>query len=77
MTSVSLPYDSAVPHLAQALDASQMGRVFLRAQVDSDRLQLETCVIERSKYKPGKNCLVCYRVVLRDVASNTSHEQRW
>ena len=64
--------DPVLPQLARALDSAQMARVFT-----SGHWRVESCTIERVKYKPGKNCLICYRLSVRDPRKGNLHEQRW
>jgi aminoglycoside phosphotransferase (APT) family kinase protein len=60
--SATLPRDPALPHLATALDAAAMARVFegLLAR------PVEGCRIDRVKYRPRRNASVSYVIALRD-----------
>jgi len=70
-----LPQDQALPHLAQALDEAAMGEVFADA-VRAHGAQLESCRIERIKYRPRRNCTLSYRLQLRNSAADLAFEQR-
>ena len=61
--SPALPRDPALPHLAAALDAGAMARVF------GARLArpVEACRIDRIKYRPRRNASVSYGLALRDA----------
>ena len=41
-----------------------------------DKLAIVDCRIERVQYKPRKNCLICYRLGIRDQRTGKNHEQR-
>jgi len=63
----SLPSDPLLPLLKDVLSTENMADVFRKQLRDSgSELLLKDCRIERVKYKPGKNCLVCYRLTLED-----------
>jgi len=70
-----LPRDRALPHLARALDEAAMAEVFADA-VRMHGAQIESCRIERIKYRPLRNCTLSYRLQLRDTAANRVFEQR-
>jgi aminoglycoside phosphotransferase (APT) family kinase protein len=59
----TLPDDSALPHLATALDGEAMARVFESMLARP----VEACRIDRVKYRPRRNASVSYMVVLRDA----------
>jgi len=70
-----LPQDRALPHLARALDVHAMAEVFadeLRAHGG----QLESCSIERVKYRPNRNCTLSYLLRLRHGPAGPVLEQR-
>jgi aminoglycoside phosphotransferase (APT) family kinase protein len=72
----ALPHDPWLPHLATALDADAMARVFESLLARS----VEGCRIDRVKYRPRRNASVSYIVALRD-AQGRAFEQpvgtRW
>lgn len=76
MTSFhTLPQDPALPQLARAFDVHAMAEVF----ADELRVhgsQLESCTIERVKYRPNRNCTLSYLLRLRDGISGLALEQR-
>jgi hypothetical protein len=55
----ALPQDSALPHLAQALDGAAMARVFASALPHH---QVLSCEIDRVKYRPTRSCSVSYKL---------------
>jgi hypothetical protein len=79
IANAGIPHDAALPSLATALDARRMRNVLamrFRALADAPPgLRIEDCRIERVKYKPGRSCLVCYALDLRDEASDRRYEQ--
>lgn len=70
------PLDPVLPHLAAALDEARMASLFQR-QLDASAASVDVraCAIERVKYRPGRSCIVAYRLTLRD-ANGRSNEQR-
>ena len=78
MTTVPVvPADSVLPQLASVLDARAMRRVFERHLFAAGKsFELLACDIERVKYRPGRNCLIGYKLELRDPATGACHEQR-
>jgi hypothetical protein len=61
----TLSPDAVLPHLNVALDAEAMKQAFAETflsgnSLDANRFSLESCEIERVKYKPGQNCLIYY-----------------
>ena len=44
-------------------------------QTDRRVFQLQACQIERVKYKPGRNCLICYRLQFYDPQTGARDEQ--
>jgi len=71
-----IPHDAALPQLADVLNRSKMKEVFQEALFPEGRLQVEACSIERVKYKPGKNCLLCYQLEIRDRMTQQVARQR-
>jgi len=68
-TDRRVPADRALPHLAQLFDVQAMKRS-LAAEWAGDVAgaavaQVLGCEIERVKYRPGRNCVVGYRVRLQ------------
>jgi len=78
MTSERLmPSDPALPGLASALDARAMRGVFEQTLLaGGESVELTACDIERVKYRPGRNCVIGYKLELRDPATGACHEQR-
>ncbi|MGB5080732.1 MAG: phosphotransferase [Burkholderiales bacterium] len=78
MTSARLiPSDPVLPQLASALDARAMRGVFERYLLaGGNSLEPTTCDIERVKYRPGRNCLIGYKLELREPATGARSEQR-
>jgi len=68
-----LPHDPALPQLAQALDPQAMAQVFAAAL---DGLQVQSCQVDRVKYRPRRNCSVSYLLSLRDEQRGRGFEQR-
>ncbi len=67
----TLPFDNVLPHMSVALESTAMKKVFAEAllsgnSLDANRFMLESCDIERVKYKPGQHCLICYTLSLRN-----------
>lgn len=60
-----LPQDPALPQLASALDASLMGEVFA-GLLQGREASLQSCRIDRVKYRAGRNLSVAYQLDLRD-----------
>jgi hypothetical protein len=76
MTSFhTLPQDPALPQLARALDEQAMAEVFAD-ELRVHGAQLESCSVERVKYRPNRNCTLSYLLHLRDGASGLPLEQR-
>jgi len=74
MTTV--PRDDTFQHLALALDPTAMRAVFDESVFGPDRrYHIGACHIEHIKYKPGKSCVVCYRLQIEDTITQVSHEQ--
>jgi Phosphotransferase enzyme family len=66
------PADPLLPQLPTALNAQRMAEVFATAL---NGPVLETCTVERIKYRPQRTCSVSYRLQLRDDARG-AFEQR-
>jgi tRNA A-37 threonylcarbamoyl transferase component Bud32 len=72
-----MPSDRVLPQLASALDARAMRRVFEQTLLaGGESAELTTCDIERVKYRPGRNCVIGYKLELREPATGARHEQR-
>jgi aminoglycoside phosphotransferase (APT) family kinase protein len=71
-----IPVDKVLPFLATALDEQAMGGIFAQHFQSRDGFipNITECAIERIKYRPGRNCLVGYRLTLRDEINE--REQR-
>jgi len=70
-----VPRDPALPQLAVVLDPGRMRDVFAQALAWREPPALQACAVERVKYRPGRNCVVGYRLTLQD-ATGASCEQR-
>lgn len=57
------PLDARLPQLTTALDARHMGRVFGAVLQGA---ALESCEVDRIKYRPQRSCSVSYRLQLLD-----------
>lgn len=66
------PQDKALRHLDVALRCDRIQPFLQEALDETLGLQIDSCRIERVKYKPGKNCLVCYRLQIKDGESSNS-----
>jgi hypothetical protein len=71
----ALPRDPVLPHLAHALDEAAMAPVFNQV-VSHHGARLESCHLERIKYRPQRNCTLSYRLRLHNTADNSVFEQR-
>ncbi len=74
-----IPADPLLRHLSLALNPQRMLCVFKDRICKTDPelaadFHLIDCRIERIKYKPRKNCLVCYRLIFENRAGQ-KHEQ--
>lgn len=76
MLAQTLPRESVIPNLDTALNPSAMKPVFQQWLAGERGLEVESCTIERIKYKPGKNCLVCYRLQVLGTNPLQTHELR-
>jgi len=59
-----LPADAVLPQLAQLLDEAAMRAVFSRELHWQGAGTVQACAIERVKYRPGRSCVVGYRLTL-------------
>ncbi len=64
--------DKKLPQLSAVLDAGLMKYVFEKVLI---RLEVEECQIIQSRYKPERNCLISYRLQIRDGITNERQEQ--
>ena len=75
----TLPFDTVLPHLARALEPSNMKVIFakflLREGTDAIGYKLERCDIGRIKYKPGKTCMVYYTLYLQNKMTHQQESQ--
>lgn len=72
-----VPHDAALPQLADVLNPSKMKEIFQKELFqEKGRFQVQDCLIERVKYKPGKNCLLCYQLEIRDLLTQQVGRQR-
>ncbi len=71
--------DSVLIHLTTALDTASMQAVFQESLFGGlgpeAALRVRDCQIERIRYKPAKNCLVCYRLQIENSAGQLLGEQ--
>ncbi|MEZ4732245.1 MAG: phosphotransferase [Caldilineaceae bacterium] len=86
-----LPDDQALPQLAVALDAVMMQVLFQSLLFASNpavghrsfgdnaeagaRFQIESCTIDRVKYKAHEKCVISYRLQIYDQMRRERHEQ--
>ena len=69
--------DSALPQLGAVRDESVMTDALERALFGAGAsFRIENCTIAYIRYKPGKSCLIHYRVLIRDVKTGEAHLQR-
>ena len=76
VTARLVPTDPVLPFLAVAVDAQVMGGLFeqhLRERHGTD-IEVIACEIERVKYRPQRNCIIGYKLKLRDAMGE--REQR-
>lgn len=68
------PVDAALPSLAALFDLDAMQARFARrlAALAGVPLSIVSCDIERTKYRPGRNCVVAYRLQVRRGASTAT-----
>lgn len=73
----SLPADPQLPQLGAVLDPQRMGEdILLHIQPrGSARYRMLGSAVERVQYKAGRNCLVVYRIGLRDETTGATFEQ--
>lgn len=82
----TVPQDSVLPRLAEALDAATMRTVFentlfvdetrnARPARPTKRFHIQRCEIEWVKYRPGKNCTVAYRLEMHDRVTKKEWDQ--
>ncbi|HKC87431.1 MAG TPA: hypothetical protein VKG02_15710, partial [Blastocatellia bacterium] len=71
--------DQTLPQLGVALSPAAMSEVFAGALFPSEQLQSRyqvlNCEIMQARYKPGKNCLLSYRLTIRDEQTARRREQ--
>lgn len=79
MINATVPRDAALPQLAIVLDGERMGAHFtthlLGENVEDRRFVLKSCAVERVRYKPGRNCLVSYKLTLEEIDTQIQREQ--
>ena len=71
--STTLPHDPALPQLSLALDGTAMAQVFGAAL---SGMHVQSCAVDRVKYRPGRNCSVSYVLALHDERRGCAVEQR-
>ena len=74
--------DASMPQMAMILDETVIGRELNQAlfgkQCRDERAavgRVQSCKVEWIKYKPAKNCTVCYRLAIADGATGGVNEQ--
>ncbi len=70
-----IPIDNILNHLETAFNTEKMKAVFQQYLYPSLSVRIETCNIERIKYKPQKNCHVSYRLSFKKNHLNKANEQ--
>jgi hypothetical protein len=70
----SIPTDPVIRHLDMALDVERMQVLLQQRLLTSGDRHIQQCEIERIKYKPAKNCLVCYQLTIINNKTGTSVE---
>jgi len=70
-----IPIDNILNHLETALNTEKMKTVFQQHLYPALSIRIETCNIERIKYKPQKNCHVSYRLSFKKNHANNTNEQ--
>ncbi|GAB4421838.1 MAG: hypothetical protein Fur0044_19570 [Anaerolineae bacterium] len=84
--TLEIPQDKTLPQLAAALDIAAMRSIFEQAlfagiapggeaALSTGRFQIRACQIERIKYKPGQNCLICYQLTIHDTLTQQDSDQ--
>ncbi len=69
--------DIALPQLPTVLDADAMRKTFQAHLFKGNaRFQIQDCRIQRVKYKPGLNCMVCYQLEIMDTEKKVLVEQQ-
>ncbi len=75
----TLVFDTVIPHLQTALEPSAMKKAFTKILAnntnDAIRFSLQSCEIERIKYKPGKNCMIYYSLHLQNNITGLQDSQ--
>lgn len=68
-----MPSDAALPTLPQLFDLPTMTRRFASHFATTPGVPVDVlgCEIERTKYRPGRNCLVAYRLRIRRGAGSS------
>lgn len=66
--------DPVIRYLSLALDVDLMKMLLQQRLLTSGDRHIQHCEIERIKYKPAKNCLVCYRLTIINRRTETSVE---
>lgn len=69
-----LPPDPVIPYLPVALNAQTMAQLLQEKVFSNLDLGVRHIEIERIKYKPGRSCLVCYRLQLIHGTSGKTDE---
>ncbi len=71
-----IPSDKTLQHLPVLIDVDKMRSVFQRQLFSDGSQTISQCYIERIKYKPAKNCQVCYRLIVESTVIGYRSEQR-
>lgn len=71
------PFDQTMPQLQVALDPLMMQVIFQNLfATDNAAIQVDSCAVERVKYKAGEKCVISYLLRLYDAKGDAGHEQR-
>ncbi len=70
-----IPVDNTLNHLDIALNTEKMKGIFQQQMNLTQSAELVDCQIERIKYKPQKNCLVTYRLSIKDFQHKKIEQQ--
>ena len=70
-----IPYDAALPQMANAMQVAAMREVFQKNIFSGSRFQIQSCEIQRLKHKSGQNCMIAYRLGIVDTNTQEADEQ--
>jgi hypothetical protein len=73
------PRDDVLPQLSVVLNAAYMHQLFQTKLFDTptvrNRFRIQACNIMQLRYKRGTKCMICYRLVIRDIKRRQVGEQ--